>query len=262
MKCEWCGEEFEATRPNRRFCCDACRAKARMSEVECTCRECGKHFMTSKAEVNRGRGQFCEKKCAVVWGNNQRGYEPKSQAVVYAECAECGAVFVKRGGRKTCPSCVGDKRLSMRRWFMSKGREMAEGQPPGRYVCAECGKEFTTRRWYGNPKRFCTERCARSESNRLCQHKRRMLAREDGGATAIELRAKRAEANGRCHWCGVKTDHLTIDHIIPVSRGGTNEIGNLTFACFDCNCRSKRDLLPNVEWMPEDKNGQVMVCLV
>lgn len=44
-------------------------------------------------------------------------------------------------------------------------------------------------------------------------------------------------AKGVCHYCG-KTfppDELTMDHIIPVVRGGTSTKGNVVPACFACN---------------------------
>ncbi len=39
-----------------------------------------------------------------------------------------------------------------------------------------------------------------------------------------------------CMYCGSK-EHLTIDHIIPSSRGGKNEWDNLTTACNKCNVK-------------------------
>ena len=39
----------------------------------------------------------------------------------------------------------------------------------------------------------------------------------------------------RCYLCGEIAD--TIDHVIPISRGGTNDIENLRPACYDCNMR-------------------------
>jgi 5-methylcytosine-specific restriction endonuclease McrA len=35
-----------------------------------------------------------------------------------------------------------------------------------------------------------------------------------------------------CHWPGCdRTDDLTCDHIVPVSRGGTDDLHNLTVLC-------------------------------
>ena len=50
-----------------------------------------------------------------------------------------------------------------------------------------------------------------------------------------------------CQYCGIRGVRLECDHIIPVSRGGNHEPGNLTTACFTCN-RSKRDRLVE-EWL-------------
>ncbi|MCP4748875.1 MAG: HNH endonuclease [Desulfobacteraceae bacterium] len=69
---------------------------------------------------------------------------------------------------------------------------------------------------------------------------------------ARELRAsqwwKRRLAKGQCHYCGRKTlpKELTMDHIIPLSRGGKSTKGNLAPACKDCN-NMKKQLLP-IEW--------------
>src|SRR5215831_18524275 len=43
----------------------------------------------------------------------------------------------------------------------------------------------------------------------------------------------------RCQYCGIVKDpnDLTIDHIIPRSRGGTNDALNLCAACIPCNNR-------------------------
>lgn len=42
--------------------------------------------------------------------------------------------------------------------------------------------------------------------------------------------------NGICAYCG-GTKHLTVDHIIPKSRGGANSWENLITSCFSCNNR-------------------------
>lgn len=50
-----------------------------------------------------------------------------------------------------------------------------------------------------------------------------------------------------CAYCGTVEGVFHIDHIIPVARGGTNSLDNLTVACSGCNL-SKGDRLLE-EWM-------------
>ena len=40
----------------------------------------------------------------------------------------------------------------------------------------------------------------------------------------------------RCQYCG-RRDHLTVDHVLPKSRGGKDSWRNLVAACTDCNNR-------------------------
>jgi 5-methylcytosine-specific restriction endonuclease McrA len=52
---------------------------------------------------------------------------------------------------------------------------------------------------------------------------------------------------GKCFWCGGTcldvriggsfSDIFTVDHIVPRSRGGSNEWGNLVGACYSCNAK-------------------------
>ena len=55
-------------------------------------------------------------------------------------------------------------------------------------------------------------------------------------------------ALGICHYCGWKVSpaELTMDHIIPLSRGGRTERENISACCKECN-NKKKYLLP-VEW--------------
>lgn len=55
-------------------------------------------------------------------------------------------------------------------------------------------------------------------------------------------------AAGDCHYCHAKVApaELTLDHIVPLIRGGRSSKGNCVPACKECNTK-KRDLLP-IEW--------------
>lgn len=55
-------------------------------------------------------------------------------------------------------------------------------------------------------------------------------------------------AGGICHYCGMKVvpKELTLDHLVPVSRGGKSTKTNCVPACKNCNNR-KKNLLA-MEW--------------
>jgi 5-methylcytosine-specific restriction endonuclease McrA len=53
-------------------------------------------------------------------------------------------------------------------------------------------------------------------------------------------------ARGICHYGTFPPDELTMDHLVPVTRGGKSTPGNVVPACRDCNSR-KKYLLP-IEW--------------
>jgi hypothetical protein len=60
-------------------------------------------------------------------------------------------------------------------------------------------------------------------------------------SAAVRIRVMKRD-RFKCTYCGIPgTDaELEIDHIIPVSKGGSNHISNLTTACRKCN-QQKRD---------------------
>lgn len=51
-----------------------------------------------------------------------------------------------------------------------------------------------------------------------------------------------------CYYCQkpITREQVTMDHVVPISRGGRSTAGNLVPACKDCNER-KRSLTP-IEW--------------
>jgi hypothetical protein len=60
-----------------------------------------------------------------------------------------------------------------------------------------------------------------------------------GTLSATDLRSLIMNCNGRCEWCQMSLVHseFEIDHIISLSNGGINEIGNLAVSCLRCNRR-------------------------
>lgn len=62
---------------------------------------------------------------------------------------------------------------------------------------------------------------------------------------------KRRKAQGVCHYCGTKVpaDEITMDHAVPVIRGGKSTRGNLVPACKPCNSEKKHRL--DLEFVPK-----------
>ena len=69
---------------------------------------------------------------------------------------------------------------------------------------------------------------------------------------ARELRRSRwwqqKTSTGTCWYCGQKVGfkNLTMDHVIPLARGGRSTKDNLVPCCKDCNIKKKSSL--PVEW--------------
>ena len=55
-------------------------------------------------------------------------------------------------------------------------------------------------------------------------------------------------AAGTCYYCSkqFKPNELTMDHVVPLSRGGRSTKDNLVASCKECNTK-KKTLLP-MEW--------------
>ncbi len=84
----------------------------------------------------------------------------------------------------------------------------------------------------------------------ICAIPEDVLRKERAAARALRDTSwwKRKRASGRCHYCGAKVAprDLTMDHLVPLVRGGTSTKQNIVPACKECNSR-KKYLLP-LEW--------------
>ncbi len=76
------------------------------------------------------------------------------------------------------------------------------------------------------------------------------ISRERAKAREIRKQGwwKNKIAKGICHYCGqqIPPKELTLDHIVPLVRGGRSTKGNCVPACKECNSK-KQSLLP-IEW--------------
>ena len=67
--------------------------------------------------------------------------------------------------------------------------------------------------------------------------RRDALERAAGGRIPASIR-RRILSVGKCEYCG-SPNRLTVDHKIPLARGGSHDESNLQCLCKSCNCRKK-----------------------
>jgi 5-methylcytosine-specific restriction endonuclease McrA len=76
------------------------------------------------------------------------------------------------------------------------------------------------------------------ETKKNNANRRAKAAGNNDRITLSELLQSYFRSGQKCSWCG-KTDTQTmeVDHIIPLSKGGTNTIENMVWACRSCNSK-------------------------
>ena len=86
---------------------------------------------------------------------------------------------------------------------------------------------------------------------RRCNDNRRSRKRHaEGCHTPGDIKRQYIKQAGRCFWCSQPVgDSYHVDHIIPLSRFGTDWLSNIVIACPFCN-DSKGVKLPFEEWTP------------
>ena len=124
------------------------------------------------------------------------------------------------------------------------------GHPPGKRQISDFGEKYSEspyRRHWGSVRAAC-EAIAAFHAKRISREQ--LLAGSVGASTRTTIPLKDRWAvlkrdNYRCAKCGASpsNDHnveLEIDHVVPVARGGGNELGNLQTLCRCCN-QGKKD---------------------
>jgi len=85
-------------------------------------------------------------------------------------------------------------------------------------------------RWEKNNPNYMTAKNAK---------RRAVILGADGCYTAIEWQLLKEQYGHRCLMCGKNEDEITLtaDHVIPLSKGGSNDISNLQPLCLSCNSK-------------------------
>lgn len=91
----------------------------------------------------------------------------------------------------------------------------------------------------------------------VAAYKRNHVARQfdapGDGVSALDWMAVMDWAHYTCIYCrvalGVAESAVTMEHVVPLNRGGAHDVSNVGPACKSCNS-SKQDRLP-AEWLPK-----------
>lgn len=181
-----------------------------------TCQVCRATFTTTW-----GAARYCSDEC-------RRFRDSPSSPVPWAECPWCGHWFVKRSARKYCSKACLDANHPWR----------ARVTAIGYGECRRCGVTFVRRA--GKVGAYCSLACNRRARKNVRKHLKRAAA----GGESFTLRQIAERDGWRCHLCGRKVPDRTyeardkdptLDHLVPVSDGGTHTRDNVALAHNRCN---------------------------
>ena len=144
----------------------------------------------------------------------------------------------KNGRERTCKTCVyksrqnkeakaNQKRLA-KRWYQ-ENRDLS--------------LERQTKRYEENKEKLQAYGRKHAKDNPLiyrASNQRRRAAKRNNGNNDLTAKqiAELFNKHKNCKYCGAE-GNLTIDHVIPISKGGQNTLANIVPACMPCN-NSKR----------------------
>lgn len=185
-------------------------------------------------------------------------------------CTVCGKMVVKNGpGLKRRVVCS-----DRCRYFLTFGHDIAEHRElvgpvvrrkPSRQsapvsdailrfvagFCEWCSTSYVfDLRITGTVARYCSVGCAR----RSHQMRRRGREHSASGIYTWSEVIRIYLAIGGCAYCGERTDDMQPDHVIPLSRGGSNSITNIVPSCGPCNA-DKRDLYLHEWYADRERRG-------
>lgn len=176
-------------------------------------------------------------KCGVEKPAESFSPEPRMKDGRCSHCKECRAEHA-RLYRKTNPEAVARNR---RRYDQTDAGIKAERK---RLYCHTHREEIAERKrlyYQANREAIAERQRLHQQNNRdlYCAYNRNRRARQQnasGSHTAADVAAQRSRQKGKCYWCGKKVgDDYHVDHVVPLSKGGSNGPENIVIACAACN---------------------------
>lgn len=259
--CVVCETQFTPVTWVQRTCSQECsKSLAKVTQSErnnrprsiAVCKRCGCDFSQT---INKR--MFCGHRCSALWtyehsarnGQGKRAEESRrlakqARAAAMPTCVVCGSHH--RAGR--CESVCG-------RCAMHVSSARAVGDAGFVYSCRDCGRMIVRQRRHGGALcRTCKNANDRALAKEI-KRRRKHIKRDRSGKPSERFSSLEVfnRDGWSCQLCGVgvrrykrkrnASDEATVDHIIPLSRGGRHVMANCQCACRDCNTAkgSKRE---------------------
>lgn len=229
--CKRCGLLITRTRKVRdalKYCSKTCAASSREFAAR-NCSVCSISFIPKSSTQS-----YCTKSCLETAKANRKALVPSFCKVFFGVCGFCERTF---SGQREKP-----RRMCSQDYWNGHNLKLAaeklrkQNNVPDTRLCAHCRATFrpTVAKHI-----YCIEQCLDRSLKRQRKHKLRTVAVE-----IVRLGILIERDSGRCQLCGtkVKLDAIvphpkapTIDHIIPISKGGIHSYSNTQLAHFQCN---------------------------
>lgn len=186
---------------NRTLSDAAFEARRNPNYAPIDCAYCGTSFKPYRLVNNR----FCSTPCR----KRSRRVTTRAEKV----CPSCRSVFTPEKSMKQ-RFCGSQCKSSALRALIKSDQERAE-------------KRRASQKAY-----------SRTEAYRISQRSakaRRRTAEKKGRVTVAEWKAIVTRFHGACAYCGAQNVKLTMDHVVPLAKGGAHSPGNVVPACGPCN---------------------------
>lgn len=154
------------------------------------------------------------------------------------ECKKCNrARFISPKGKETKSKSDRKWREKNKEYKKKKDREYQKKNRKRILIYQKEWKKQNKELFYAQIKDWLNRnKDRRAIISRKYNHKRRSILKDAGTFTYEQWIEKLKLFNYRCADCKKKTK-LTIDHIKPLSKGGTNTIDNIQPMCLSCNSK-------------------------
>ena len=229
--------------PSGQRTCRDCRRLRREAQPQAAKREPNQQPLCEVCDQPYRASYKGQRTCGRACGVELR-FQGQACMVPWRDCIGCTTRFIGHRGRKYCDACR--QTTDCYYWLVRRPAQLVPMEPR---ECRECGKHFMPNRQPGSgqPRRlYCSARCAHRADHRACRHRERARKHDGRAYEPVTLLQIAKRDNWRCHICRKRVTRTTwsLDHLVPLSVGGTHTRDNLALAHHRCNTLRGVDRLP------------------